>query len=81
MPAEKVEAPLIEECIGHLECRVWQVADAGDHTLFMGSVLTAWVEEALFDERWKIEEDVVEGLHHLGGRHFAVSSRRISVED
>ena len=79
VPAKRVGPPLIEECLGHLECRLDQSVDVGDHTLFVGRVLAAWTEEGLFEDMWKIGEGAVEGLHHLGGRIFAVSMRRVEV--
>lgn len=39
IPAKKVNAPLIKECLACLECRVVGEADAGDHTLFIAEVL------------------------------------------
>ena len=51
VPAKKVRPPLIGECFGHLECRVVQSHVCGDHTLFVGEVLEASVEEdVLTDE-------------------------------
>ena len=43
--AEKVNPPLIEECFGHLECKVVQSHVCGDHTLFVGEVVAARLEE------------------------------------
>ncbi len=43
--AEKVKPPLIEECYGHLECKVVQQHTCGDHTLFVGEVLKAYLNE------------------------------------
>jgi flavin reductase len=34
-------APLIEGALGWLECRLWSECDAGDHTIFLGEVLSA----------------------------------------
>jgi len=45
VPASRVRPPLIEECFGHLECRVVQSHVCGDHTLFVGEVLTAIIDE------------------------------------
>lgn len=39
IPAIKVRPPLIEECFGHIECRVVQSHVCGDHTLFVGEVV------------------------------------------
>lgn len=38
-PGAETGAPLIEEAIGHLECRVSETLEKGDHTVFMGEVL------------------------------------------
>ena len=45
IPARKVGPPLINECIGHLECRVVQTHICGDHTLFIGEVIAASADE------------------------------------
>ena len=69
IPGCRVSAPLIEECIGHLECVVVNTFTVGDHTLFVGEVLSASVEEGLFDDVWKIDLPTAKTLHHLGS-HF-----------
>lgn len=44
IPATSVTPPRIKECIGHLECRVVQTYNCGDHTLFVGHVVAASVD-------------------------------------
>ncbi|MGD2200529.1 MAG: flavin reductase family protein [Candidatus Bathyarchaeota archaeon] len=39
IPSLEVRPPRIEECFGHLECRVVQSITCGDHTLFVGEVV------------------------------------------
>ena len=41
--------PRIEECFGHLECRVVQKHVCGDHTLFVGEVLATSADEGVMD--------------------------------
>lgn len=45
VPAKTVKPPLIKECFGHLECRVVQSHVCGDHTLFVGEVLSSSVRD------------------------------------
>jgi flavin reductase (DIM6/NTAB) family NADH-FMN oxidoreductase RutF len=45
VPGLKVETPLIEECFGHLECKVVESYVLGDHTLFVGEVVSASADE------------------------------------
>ena len=80
VPASAVTPPLIQECTGHLECRVEQTVQAGDHTLIIGSVVMALAEAGLFEAVWQIDQEGGEGLHHLGGRSFAVSREKLIVE-
>lgn len=67
---QKVGAPLIEECIGNIECRLHSHLDAGDHTIFVGEMVAASVKEGLFDEHLRVDLDQAKTIHHLGGRTF-----------
>lgn len=40
-PGEATGAPLFEEAFAHLECRVVDRMEAGDHTVFLGEVAAA----------------------------------------
>jgi len=76
-----VEAPLIEECIAHLECGLITAQDFGDHTLFVGEVLAAWADsEAFDDEAWKLETVETKPLHYLGGHFYGAIESRVEVE-
>jgi flavin reductase (DIM6/NTAB) family NADH-FMN oxidoreductase RutF len=68
--AQKVGAPLIKECIGNIECRLYSHHEAGDHTIFVGEVVAASVKEGIFDSHLKVELDEAKTLHHLGGKVF-----------
>lgn len=81
VPAATVGPPLVAECAGHLECRMEASVDAGDHTVFIGRVTAALAEERLFDTVWKTGDGAFSGLHHLGGRTFAVSGTTLVVEE
>ena len=41
IPAKKVRPSLIKECFGHIECEVVNRIICGDHTLFVGQVVSA----------------------------------------
>ncbi|MGB9886714.1 MAG: flavin reductase family protein [Moorellales bacterium] len=78
VPARKIKAPLIEECLAHLECRVVARHPVGDHTLFVGQVVAATVQPELFSDYWK---DLPEAatIHHLGGNRYYLSGIRREV--
>lgn len=50
IPAKVVKVPLIKECIGHLECEVVQTHVCGDHTLFVGQVVSACADETILSD-------------------------------
>ncbi len=49
-PARKVRPPIIQECYGHIECEVVNMVACGDHTLFVGEVVAASVDEEVLRE-------------------------------
>ena len=73
--ALEIDAPLIEECVAHIECGVIERMSFGDHDLFVGEVLAVQAEEESFKERWLVEVDAGQILHHLRADHYAVLSR------
>ena len=79
LTAREVEAPLVEECLGHLECAVVEAHSLGDHTFFVGQVVAAWAEEGAFEETWLLEDEEARPLHHLGGTYYGVLEKRIKV--
>jgi flavin reductase (DIM6/NTAB) family NADH-FMN oxidoreductase RutF len=54
-PARKVRAPIIDECIAHMECKVKQEIKTGDKNLFIGEVIEAYAEETRVKEKREIE--------------------------
>ncbi|MEI8176208.1 MAG: flavin reductase family protein [Candidatus Omnitrophota bacterium] len=72
------QAPLVKECIGHVECRLESEQDAGDHVLLFGSIVHATAESALFDEHWLV--DKVKLIYHLGDKYFTTSGQEIEAQ-
>ena len=56
LPAKIVKPPIIKECVAHLECKLEEQITAGDHTLFIGRVLTAYTDKGVFDEKFDVEK-------------------------
>ena len=75
----KLNAPLVEECIGHLECGVIERFVPGDHTIFIGEVQAAQVEAGTFEGVWLVEKEEAKVLHHLGGSTYFVPKGRFDV--
>ena len=69
LPAKMVQPPVIKECVAHLECKLHQQITTGDHTVFVGRVLTAYANEAVFDKKFDLKK--VKPIYHMGGDDFA----------
>ncbi|MGA1870414.1 MAG: flavin reductase family protein [bacterium] len=53
--ARRVKAPIIDQCIAHMECKVRQQIKIEDKNLFVGEVLEAYAEESVIKENRRIE--------------------------
>ena len=71
-PAKHLKTPVVDECIGNMECKLWGTIPTGDHTLFIGEVLAAYVNEKLFTDSWSEGAEV---LIHVGGEIYTSPSK------
>ncbi|MCX6354506.1 MAG: flavin reductase family protein [Candidatus Aureabacteria bacterium] len=77
--ARKVGAPLIRECIGHLECKVIKGEErlSRKYDIFLARVVAASAERGLFSTHWLPRMPAARTLHHLGGKRFALLSGKV----
>ncbi|MDH5806266.1 MAG: flavin reductase family protein [Candidatus Methanomethylicaceae archaeon] len=61
----KLKTPIIEECMGSIECMVIRGMEVGDHSIILGKVVAVNAKD--FDEVWKTSP-----LLHLGGDKYAI---------
>jgi flavin reductase (DIM6/NTAB) family NADH-FMN oxidoreductase RutF len=73
-PAQHVRPPIIAECIAHLECRVVQDIEAGDHHIFVGEVLAAYARADVLSEGGMYELSKARPLLHVGGKVFTTTT-------
>jgi len=80
-PGEHTGAPLIEGCLGWLECRLIpepHIQQAYD--LFLGEVVGAWADPAVFtDGHWHMEEGGKRSIHYVAGGHFMETGAAFEV--
>ena len=79
LKARKVGAPLIEGCIGYIECGLEDALRVGDHTLFVGRVVAASVDDEAFDETWLLADDDRKPLHYLGLSRYAILGEKMEA--
>jgi flavin reductase (DIM6/NTAB) family NADH-FMN oxidoreductase RutF len=80
-PAAHVQAPLVEGCVGWLECKVLQEPDVQRrYDLFIAEVLAAWVEQSVWkDNAWDFQDDSRRTLHHLAGGVFFATGAQVQA--
>lgn len=68
--AQKVHPPIIKECIAHLECRLVQDVETGDHRFVVAEVLAAYAQAGVLDDKGLYSLGQVHPLLHLGRNRF-----------
>lgn len=77
--ARRVEAPLLEGCLGWIECGVHDAFRIGDHTLFVGKVVAVSAEKEAFGETWLLDDPEQKPLHYLGVNYYALLGERLTA--
>jgi flavin reductase (DIM6/NTAB) family NADH-FMN oxidoreductase RutF len=75
IPGRKVKAPAIRECVAHIECVVNEKFSTGDHTVFVGKIVSAYADVGMFTESYDLKRARL--LFHAGGNNFAVLDPKI----
>jgi flavin reductase (DIM6/NTAB) family NADH-FMN oxidoreductase RutF len=75
LPARKVKAPIIKECIAHLECKLYSQQKTGDHTIFIGEIVEAYANKEAFNGTYNIEKAKM--IFHMGEDKFATVEPKI----
>ncbi len=73
--AKVIGAPLLEGCVGWVECTLHDHYTTGDHTLFVGRVVAAQADSDAWDfdaGRWSLADDEYKPLQYLGGRTYSL---------
>ncbi len=78
-PARKVKAPIIKECIAHLECKLHSQFTTGDHTIFVGEIVAAYADKKSFKKEYSLKKAKM--IFHLGGNSFATLEPKVSTPE
>lgn len=76
MQGEKVKAPLIKECVGHLECKLVRQLPLEESVLYIGEVVAASVDRGIFvNDEFDVEK--VRLVLHIGEDDFVTNDSRV----
>lgn len=77
--ALRIDAPLIEGALAWIECGLEDVLRIGDHTLFVGRVVTVHALEEAYETAWKLADPALSPLTYLGGTRYAPLGRPLEA--
>lgn len=73
--AQKVAAPIIEECLVNLECRVTESKLLGSHTMFLAEIIGINVDERFIDSKGKLNLQQCGLMAYAHGEYFALGRK------
>ncbi len=72
--SKTIKTPIINGCIGYLECKLNKVIEAGETSIIIGEVLAAYADKNAFKYgRWNINK--VKLPLHLGSKYFTIPTQ------
>ncbi len=75
-----LKTPCVKECAAHIECKVIDTKEAGDHTIFIGKVVATTCEiEAVKDGVLDISR--IKPVLHLGGTFFTTAGEVVDSRE
>jgi flavin reductase (DIM6/NTAB) family NADH-FMN oxidoreductase RutF len=78
IPATKIQAPLIKECVANFECQVMDTQKYGDHTLFVGKVVAAMADRGAYNMlKKRLDLANLNLVFHCGGDFFCANKNTI----
>ncbi len=72
LPCSDIDGFFIAECVAYIECQLYSMVEAGDHTIVIGQVTCAHAKIHCFTPDGVIDINKVQLIHHLGGTHFGI---------
>jgi flavin reductase (DIM6/NTAB) family NADH-FMN oxidoreductase RutF len=68
-PGSAVATPLIAQCPVNLECKLAQIVPLGAHDLFVGEIVAVQLDEAILDDKGRIDYAKARPFAYLGGQY------------
>ena len=72
-PGKYVDAPILDECILSIECKVEYIVEYGGYTNFIASIKRRVVDESVIDEEGKLKGVEFNPIYFVGDEHQRVN--------
>ena len=73
--SKKINTPGIKECYAHLECKLYETKELGDHFLFVGEVVNVSANKNAFDSAL-IRNDEIQPTYYIGGNKYTTIDKQ-----
>lgn len=74
-PADKVSAPIIEQCPVNIECKVREVVKLGTHDMFIADIVALDIANELIDDKGRLALEKAGLLAYSHGEYFELGKR------
>lgn len=71
---EDIKTPIIKECYAHLACKLFKAIELGDHTLFVGEVISVISDENAFTDD-VLNNEIIEPCCYLGNNFYTTINK------
>lgn len=72
-------APMINECPISMECKLEQTVELGSHTVFIGRVISTYLNSDITDDKGKIDFSKCKLLGFCGGSYLETAPLNLSI--
>ena len=75
VPANKVKAPLIEECAVNIECKVKDILNYGSHDIFVGEIVAVHYDEDAINEEGTPDVEKIRPYGYSFGEYRSMGAK------
>lgn len=72
----KVKTPHIKDCLGYLECKVFDEVKLDEHSVFFAEIVHAWADKRYFKDVWLEKAKIA---MHVGKKFFTTTSEYVEL--
>ncbi|MHA1506588.1 MAG: flavin reductase family protein [Candidatus Asgardarchaeia archaeon] len=77
-PSKNLRTKIIRGCVAHLECKLWSSINAGDHTIYLGRILDAYVNPLKVNPNTSMYDlKVTRLIYHLGSNIYTTTKEEV----
>ena len=77
--SKMIKSPRIRECSINIECKLYNIVDVGDHSIIIGDVLCAVIDEEVFSEDKIVRRLNINAPYHVSSGFFFSKGKILKI--